>query len=42
MNAATAIGRPTKKVPRQPSGESTIRPPMRGPETVASANVAPM
>ena len=31
-------GRPTKKQPRQPSGESTIRPPMSGPLTVASAN----
>ena len=31
-----------KKVPRQPSGESTIRPPMSGPETVASAKTAPM
>ncbi len=40
--ASTAIGRPTKKQPRQPSGESTITPPMSGPLTVARANTAPM
>ena len=40
--ASAAIGRPTKKQPRQPSGESTITPPMSGPLTVASAKTAPM
>ena len=40
--AAAAIGRPTKKHPRQPSGESTMTPPMSGPLTVASAKTAPM
>ena len=40
--ASAATGRPTKKQPRQPSGESTMTPPMSGPLTVASANTAPM
>ncbi len=41
-NAATAMGTPTQKVNRQPSGESTISPPISGPEVVATAKVAPM
>ncbi len=41
-NASAAMGRPTKKQPRQPSEESTITPPMSGPLTVASAKTAPM
>ena len=41
-NAITANGMPMKKQPRQPSAESTTRPPMSGPPTVATANVAPM
>ena len=36
--ATTATGSPMKKVPRQPSGESTTTPPISGPLTVASAN----
>ena len=36
-----AIGTPMKKVHRQPSGESTINPPSRGPPAVAAAMTPP-
>ena len=41
-NAAAAMGSGAKKQPRHPSGLSTMRPPMRGPLTVARAKTAPM
>ena len=42
-NAIAATGRPMKKHQRQPRpGVSTISPPISGPDTVASAKVAPM
>src|SRR5690606_26872531 len=42
ISASTAIGTQTQKHQRQPSGESTMMPPSSGPDTVATANVAPM
>ncbi len=40
--ASTAMGTHTQNDQRQPSGESTISPPISGPDVVATAKVAPM
>ena len=42
MRATTASGTQTKKVQRQPSGLSTMKPPSSGPPAVPTAITPPM